>query len=111
MRQFISVILLLSLSTLGKAMAEAPVIHQTENSSWGVVLLLAGSLLILVLLALWLLKNSSRLKATTNDVDTDGKNWLNRHLKDLNSQQVNILIKRQRAVRNQPLNGENQNKQ
>jgi hypothetical protein len=111
MRQFISVILLLSLLMPGKAMAETPVIPQTEDSSWGVVLLLAGSLLILVLLVLWLLKNSCRLKETTCDVDTDGKNWLNRHLKDLDSQQVNLLIKRQHGMRNQLVNGENQNKQ
>ncbi|GAB2977445.1 hypothetical protein GCM10027049_10710 [Mucilaginibacter puniceus] len=86
---------------LGKARAETIVISQTEDSSWGVMLLLAGGLLILVLLALWLLKNSYRLKDTINDVDTDGKNWLNSHLKDLDSQQVNQLINRQQAMRKQ----------
>lgn len=111
MKQSISVILLLSLLMPGKTMAETPVIPQTEDSSWGVVLLLAGSLLILVLLVLWLLKSSYRLKETTNDLNTDGKTWLNNHLKDLNSPQVNILIKRQHTSRNQSVNDENQNKQ
>jgi cyanate permease len=110
MKRLVSVVFLLSLM-LGKAIAETTVIPQTEDSSWGVVLLLAGSLLILVLLVLWLLKSSYRLKETTSDVNTDGKTWLNNHLKDLNSPQVNILIKRQHRMRNQSVNDENQNKQ
>ena len=110
MKKFISVILLLSLLMSGKVMAATAVLPETEDSSWGAAILLAGSLLILVSLVLWLLKNSYRLKETINDVDTDGKNWLNSHLKDLDSQQINLLIKRQRGMRNQPVNGENQHK-
>ncbi|MCO5948615.1 hypothetical protein [Mucilaginibacter flavidus] len=110
MKRSISVILFLSL-TSGKIMAETSVISQTEDSSGGVAILLAGSILILVLLVLWLLKNSYRLKETINDVDTDGKKWLNNHLKDLDGQQVNILIKRQHTIRNQQIRVENQNKQ
>ena len=92
-------------------MAETSVTPQPEDSSWGLAILLAGSSLLLVVLVLWLLKNSYRLKESTNDVDTDGKNWLNSHLKDLDSQQVNLLIKRQHAMHKQPLRVENQNKQ
>ncbi|MES2427076.1 MAG: hypothetical protein V4560_08880 [Bacteroidota bacterium] len=110
MKKFISVILLLSLLMSGKVMAAIAVLPETEDSSWGAAILLAGSLLILVLLVLWLLKNSYRLKETINDVDSDGKNWLNSHLKDLDSQQINLLIKRQQEMRNQPVNGENQHK-
>jgi hypothetical protein len=109
MKRFVSVILLLSLLP-GKIMAETTVLSQTEDSSWGATILLAASLLILVLLVLWLLKNSYRLKETINDVNIDGKNWLNIHLKDLDSQQINILIKRQQGMRRQPVNDENQNK-
>lgn len=110
MKRFISVILLLSLMFV-KAMAETSVISETEDSSWGIAISLIGSLLILVLLVLWLLKSSYRLKQTINNVNTDGKNWLNTHLKDLDSQQVNILIKRQHWMRNQPVNDENKNNQ
>lgn len=111
MRRLISVILLLLLLVPGKVMAATAVIPETEDSSWGTAILLTGSLLILVLLVLWLLKSSYRLKETANDVNTDGKTWLNNHLKDLDSPQVNMLIKRQHTSRNQPVNDENQNKQ
>ena len=111
MRRFISVLLLLSIAMSGKAMAETSVVSQPEDSSWGLAILLAGSLVILVLLVLWLLKNSYRLKESNDNVDTDGKNWVNSHLKDLDSQQVNLLIKRQHAMHKQPLRVENQNKQ
>lgn len=110
MRRLISVILLLLLLVPGKVMAGIAVVPETEDSSWGTAIL-TGSLLILVLLVLWLLKSSYRLKETTNDVNTDGKTWLNNHLKDLDSPQVNMLIKRQHTIRNQPVNDENQNKQ
>jgi len=110
MKRFISVILLLALMSV-KTMAETSVISQKEDSSWGIAILLIGSLSILVLLVLWLLKSSYRLKQTINNVNPDGKNWLNTHLKDLDSQQVNILIKRQHWMRNRPVNDENQNNQ
>lgn len=99
MKQFISVIILLWLTMPGKAMAETSVVSQPEDSSWGLAILIAGSLVILILLVLWLFENSCRLKESTNDVDTDGKNWVTSHLKDLDSQQVNLLIKRQHAMR------------
>jgi anionic cell wall polymer biosynthesis LytR-Cps2A-Psr (LCP) family protein len=111
MKRFTSVILLLSLSASFKTMAAAVEIPESGDSSVGAVIFLTGSLLILVLLVLWLLKSSYHLKETIDDVNTDGKNWLNNHLKDLDSQQVNILIKRQHEVRSGPVKDENQNKQ
>lgn len=111
MKRFINVILLLFLSVPLKTMAATIVIPETGDSSGWAVIFLTASLLILVVLVVWLLKSSYRLKEIINDVNTDGKNWLNSHLKDLDRQQVNILINRQHEVRNQPVNDKNQNEQ
>jgi hypothetical protein len=51
-------------------------------------------ILILLLLALWILKNSYRLKENVDSKELDGKDWLNSHIKDMEPDQLTTLINR-----------------
>jgi cytochrome c oxidase cbb3-type subunit 1 len=66
----------------------------STNQSALVVILILAVLLILAGLALWLFGSSSHLQKLAQQPDEDGDSWLRKHLKDLNKQQLEILIKR-----------------
>jgi len=51
-------------------------------------------ILILLLLALWILKNSYRLKENVDSKELDSKDWLNNHIKDMEPDQLATLINR-----------------
>lgn len=104
-------ILLIALPVLipGQVIAQAAIAHQPEESSMSLTILIVLCLLILVLLTLWLFKNSSRLEETVESSETNGKVWLNSHLKDLDKHQLDILIKRHQLMSNPSLNDEKPN--
>lgn len=61
-------------------------------------LIVAFILLLLIVfigLALWLFKSSSQLEKLDEQPNENGKNWLTKHLKDLDKRQLELLIKRQ----------------
>ena len=49
-------------------------------------------ILILLLLALWILKNTYRLKENVDCKELDSKDWLNNHIKDMEPDQLATLI-------------------
>ncbi|MFB9843788.1 hypothetical protein [Mucilaginibacter ginsenosidivorans] len=58
-------------------------------------------ILILLLLALWILKNSYRLKENIESKELDSKDWLNNHIKDMEPDQLTTLINRGHAKQQQ----------
>ncbi|HEY4327561.1 MAG TPA: hypothetical protein VGN20_26485 [Mucilaginibacter sp.] len=94
----------------GQLIARPAIANQTEDSSTGLIVVLALGLLILVVLTLWLLKSSYSLTETVENSETNGKVWLTNHLKDLDHHQLDILIKRHSLMSNQPLKDEKPHK-
>lgn len=90
-------------------MAQSTASDPAENSSTGLIVLLTFCLLILVILTLWLLKNSYRLKETVENPGINGEVWLNRHIRDLENHQLDILIKRHPLASNDSLKDEKPN--
>ena len=104
-------ILLIALPALipGQVIGQPAHANQAENSSTGIIVLLALCLLILMALTLWLLKNSYRLKETLENTEVNGKVWLKSHLKDLDNHQLDILTKRHPLMSNPELKDEKPN--
>jgi hypothetical protein len=94
------------------AQAKVPesVVKETESHWSGINLLLAAAILILLLLALWLLKSSTRLENTVDNTETSGGNWLKNHLNELDINQLEILIKLKSFANRQQLKNENSGK-
>jgi hypothetical protein len=108
MKRFIIFLSVLPVLISGQVMAEtADPIQTMDDSPTAVIVMLAIGLLILLVLTLWLLKNSYHLKEIEEDTDTNGEVWLSNHLNDLNSHQLDLLIKRQSLTRKQALKDEN----
>lgn len=106
-----NIIFFIALSFLdpGRVIAQPAIAGQKEDSATDLVAVLAFGLLILVVLTLWLLKNSYRLKETVENSETNGEAWLNRHLRDLDTHQLDILIKRHSLINNPVLKDEKPN--
>lgn len=68
-------------------------VNQTDNNLPWEILIFGSVIVILLILAIWLLKSSTRLEDTINHSDTNSKTWLKIHLKDLDHHQLDILIK------------------
>ena len=108
-----NIILLFTLPLLvpGQVMGQPIVADQADDSSTGLIVMLLFGLVILALLTVWLFKNSSRLAETEQNEETNGKTWLDSHLKDLDDHQLDILIKRHPLMKNPSLNDEKPNQQ
>jgi hypothetical protein len=106
-----NIILFIAVSAMipGQVIGQTANANQSENSSTGLIVLLAFGLLILMVLTLWLLRNSYRLKQTIENTEANGKVWLNNHLKDLDTHQLDILIKRHPLMSNTALKDEKPN--
>lgn len=94
----LSFCLMLCPSKNALAQDSSPIIQQSIDPG---VALLCFLLLILVVLALWLLKSSGRLKMM-DQIEPDGPDWITKHLNDLETQQLDKLI-----TRNKPAMGDN----
>ncbi|HEY9534529.1 MAG TPA: hypothetical protein VIQ77_08340 [Mucilaginibacter sp.] len=103
MRRNIILLFTLPLLIPGQVMGQPVAAGQTDDSSTGLIVVLVFGLVILVLLTLWLFKNSSRLAETEQNQETNGKIWLESHLKDLDDHQLDILIKRHPLMNNPSL--------
>lgn len=79
------------------AKADDSVIVQTGPGHTGEFLLFGFVIVVLVILALWILKNSRLLNDTVDLDEPDGSAWLNRHLNDFGDHQLDILINRNNA--------------
>ena len=104
-------ILLITLPALipGQVIGQPANASQPEDSSTGLFVVLALGLLMLMILTLWLLKNSNRLKETVESTETNEKVWLKNHLKDLDNHQLDILTKRHPLMSNTALKDEKPN--
>lgn len=103
MRRNIILLFTLPLLIPGQVMGQPVAAGQMDDSSTGLIVVLVFGLVILVLLTLWLFKNSSRLAETEQNQETNGKIWLESHLKDLDDHQLDILIKRHPLMNNPSL--------
>lgn len=78
-------------------------VNQTDNNLPWEILIFGLVIVILLILAIWLLKNSTRLEDTITHSDTNCKTWLKNHLKDLDNHQLDILIKHYSFSVSEPL--------
>lgn len=79
------------------AMAANPTIVQGPANDVGLNIFFTLFILALLLLVLWLLKNSNRLNDYVNTNEPDGREWLISHIKDLETEELEKLIKRGKA--------------
>jgi hypothetical protein len=79
------------------AMAANPTIVQGPPNEVGLDIFFTLFILALLLLALWLIKNSALLNDNVNTNEPDGKEWLISHIKDLETEELEKLIKRGKA--------------
>lgn len=86
----------LPLTTLNTAyaMTKDSTIVQESNSFGIGEFLFVCIILILLLLVLWILKNSYRLKQNVESKKLDGKEWFNSHINDMEPDQLTSLINR-----------------
>jgi len=88
----------LTFFTATAAMADtSPIIQDTSQNSIGETILFGLAFLILLGLTLWLFKSSDVLDNNVNENELDGKKWLKGHLNDLETNQLDALIKRGNA--------------
>lgn len=95
------------------AAANSATTPELNANSTGEEIFFTLVILILILLAFWLLKNSNLLSKTENTDEKTGRQWLDSHLKDLDAGQLQMLIKRGDAFKKNagyPLTIENNNK-
>lgn len=86
----------LLLTTFNRAYAmtkDATIVQESDPGEFGEIFFVL-IILILLLLALWILKNSYRLKENVESKESDGKDWLNNHIKDMEPDQLTTLINR-----------------
>jgi|GEM_PF-1988070 hypothetical protein len=86
--------LLLTTLNIAYAMTKDSTIVQDPNPDGIGELFFVLIILILLLLALWILKNSYRLKENVDNKELDSKEWLNNHIKDMEPDQLATLINR-----------------
>jgi len=86
--------LLLTTLNTAYAMTKDSTIAQEPNSDGIGEIFFVLVILILLLLALWILKNSYRLKENVDSEELDSKEWLNSHIKDMEPDQLATLIHR-----------------
>ncbi|CAN5276484.1 hypothetical protein BH09BAC6_BH09BAC6_31640 [soil metagenome] len=65
-----------------------------QNRDGAGEIFLVSIILILLLLALWILKNSYLLRENVNTKEIDGKEWLDNHIRDMEPDQLQTLINR-----------------
>jgi di/tricarboxylate transporter len=107
---FFSMVFLLAGINSSRAMinASAVVPISNANETWvGIVLGLV--ILVLMLLVLWLIKNSNRLKDDVDSPESNTGEWLNKHVNDLESDQLEILISRVNKQQQEEYNNLNPN--
>jgi uncharacterized membrane protein len=89
-----SAYLLLTTFNTGYAMTkDLTIAHEPNPDGIGEIFFVL-IILILLLLALWILKNSYRLKENVDSKELDSKEWLNNHIKDMEPDQLETLINR-----------------
>ena len=86
--------LLLTTLNTAYAMTKDSTIVQGPNSDGIGEMFFVLVILILLLFALWILKNSYRLKENVESEELDSKEWLNSHIKDMEPDQLATLIHR-----------------
>jgi hypothetical protein len=84
-------------------MASTFQVNQTDNNLPWEILIFGSVIVILLILAIWLLKNSNRLEGTIDHSETSCKTWLKNHLKDLDHHQLDILIRHYSLSDSEPL--------
>lgn len=86
----------LTVFTVTAAMADTPAVMQdADPGSIDEALLFGLAFLILLGLALWLFRSSNVLDENVSENELDGKRWLNSHLNDLETNQLDVLIHRE----------------
>ncbi len=78
-------------STHAAAADSAIILSAVNDVGEGTFLTLV--ILVLILLALWILKNSNLLNDTVNINESDGSEWLKKNMKDLEADELDRLIK------------------
>jgi hypothetical protein len=93
------------------AMADtSPVMQDSSPNNIGEILLFGLAFLILLGLTFWLFKSSNVLDENFNENELDGKRWLNGHLNDLETNQLDVLIHRGDALGKNEENAQIKNK-
>ena len=108
MKRFIvSLIIVLIINlNLQEAMAQGNAIKTTEDNSLGLGIFFVVYIPILLLFALWILKNSNILNDSADTPELDGREWLNKHIKNFDAKELDKLINRgnvQRKAKNSNL--------
>jgi len=85
------IVLIVNLN-LRDAMAQGNAIKATTGNSFGWGIFFVVYIPILLLLALWILKNSNILSNTVDTPELDGNEWLNTHIKNLDTRELDKLI-------------------
>jgi cyanate permease len=88
------VYLLLTILNTAYAMTKDSTIAQDSDPDGLGEIFFVLTILILLLLALWILKNTYRLKENVDSKELDSKDWLNNHIKDMEPDQLTTLINR-----------------
>lgn len=95
-----SLILLIIGFNIEQAMAqENNIIKLPSADTLGLAILFLVSIAILVVLTMRLSKNIEKLDETANANKKDGRQWLDGNLKDMDTRQLEILIKRSHSVK------------
>lgn len=89
-------LLLTTLNTAYAMTKDSTIAQESDPDGFGEIFFVL-IILILLLLALWILKNTYRLKENVDSKELDGKHWLKDHIKDMEPDQLTTLINRGHA--------------
>lgn len=91
---FLSVLLLTGLDNTVAMASDSPVMQTSISKETLEVIVLGIIILVLIVLALWIFKNSTLLNDNLNTDKSVGSEWIHKHMKDLEANQVEALINR-----------------
>jgi hypothetical protein len=103
-RSLFSAVLFCTFSSIN-AMAANTTIVQDPPNEVGLDIFFTLFILALLLLALWLIKNSALLNDQVNNNEPEGREWLIGHIKDMETEELEKLIKRGKAQKRDEHNG------
>jgi hypothetical protein len=84
-------LLLTTLNSADAMIKDSTIAQESDPDGFGEIFFVL-MILILLLLALWILKNTYRLKDNVDCKALDSKDWLNNHIKDMEADQLATLI-------------------